>query len=58
MGQVAGRDPGETPDARAVRFSLLRRRRRLVSTAAIAAIDDRTRVIGLCIDRDEIRTFP
>jgi len=47
----------ETPDALSVRFSLLRWRRRLVPAAAIAAIDDRRQVIGLCVDRDAIRAF-
>jgi hypothetical protein len=44
----------ETPDAVSVGFSLLRRRRLLVPASAIAAIDDRTKVIGLVIDRDAI----
>jgi hypothetical protein len=63
-GRVVGRvegpmygSSGETPDALAVRFSLLRWRRRLVPASAIAAIDDRTKVIGLGIDRDAIRAF-
>jgi hypothetical protein len=46
-----------TPDALSVRFSLLRWRRRLVPASAIAAIDDRTKVIGLAVDRDSIRPF-
>jgi hypothetical protein len=60
-GRVVGRvegpmygSSGETPDAVSVRFSLLRRRRLLVPASAIAAIDDRTKVIGLVIDRDAI----
>jgi hypothetical protein len=60
VGKVEGSMYGssaETPDALSVRFSLLRWRRLLVPTAAIAAIDDRTRVIGLRIDRNEIRAF-
>jgi len=63
-GRVVGRVEGpmygssaETPDALSVRFSLLRWRRRLVPAAAIAAIDDRRQVIGLCVDRDAIRAF-
>jgi len=63
-GRVVGRvegpmygSSGETPDALAVRFSLLRWRRRLVPASAIAAIDERTKVIGLGIDRDAIRSF-
>lgn len=63
-GRVVGRvegpiygSSGATPDALSVRFSLLRWRRRLVPASAIAAIDDRTRVIGLGIDRDAIRAF-
>ena len=64
-GRVVGRVEGPmygvsgaTPDALSVRFSLLRWRRRLVPASAIAAIDDRTKVIGLGIDRDQIRAFP
>jgi hypothetical protein len=63
-GRVVGRVEGpmygssrETPDALSVRFSLLRWRRRLVPISAIAAIDDRARVIALGIDRDAIRRF-
>jgi len=51
-----GRSP-ETPDALAVRFGLLSHRRRLIPTASIEQIDERTRVIGLRIDRETIRTF-
>jgi len=47
---------GEMPDVLSVRISLLRRRR-LVPVSAIEAVDDRTKVIGLCIDRDAIRAF-
>ena len=60
-GRVVGRverpmygSSAETPDAVSVGFSLLRRRRLLVPASAIAAIDDRTKVIGLVIDRDAI----
>jgi|SRR5581483_8984889 len=63
-GRVVGRVEGpmygssaETPDALSVRFSRLRWRRRLVPATAIAAIDDRTKVIGLRIERDAIRVF-
>jgi hypothetical protein len=63
-GRVVGRVEGsmygssaETPDALSVHFSLLRWRRRLVPASAIAAIDDRTRVIALRIDRTEVRAF-
>jgi len=63
-GRVVGRvegpmygSSGETPDALSVRFSLLPWRRRLVPASAIAAIDDRTKVIGLGIERDAIRAF-
>lgn len=63
-GRVVGRvegpmfgSSGETPDALSVRSSVLRWRRRLVPASAIAAVDDRTKVIGLGIDRDAIRTF-
>ena len=47
----------ETPDALSVRLSLLRWRRRLVPAGAIAAIDDRTRVIGLLLERNALRAF-
>ncbi len=63
-GRVVGRvegpiygSSGGTPDALSVRFSLRRWRRRLVPASAIAAIDERTKVIGLGIDRDAIRAF-
>ena len=63
-GRVVGRVEGpmygcsgETPDALSVRFSLLRWRRRLVPASKIAAIDDRTKVIGLGINRDAIEAF-
>ena len=60
VGTVEGSMYGssaETSDALSVRFSLLRWRRRFVPAAAIEAIDDRTRVIGLRIDRNQIRAF-
>ena len=63
-GRVVGRVEGpmyggspQTPDALSVRFSLLGWRRRLVPADAIAAIDDRTMVIGLRIERSAIRAF-
>ena len=63
-GRVVGRvegpmygSSGEMPDALSVRFSLLRWRRRLVPADAIEAIDERTRVIGLRIERAAIRAF-
>jgi hypothetical protein len=60
VGRVEGPMYGcsaDTPDALSVRFSLLRWRRRLVPAATIAGIDDRTQVIGLCVDLDAIRAF-
>jgi len=55
----AGMDSGAHFDLKtlSVRFSLLRRRRRLVPASAIAAIDERTKVIGLGVDRDAIEAF-
>ena len=47
----------EIPDALSIRSSLLRRRRWLVPADAIDAIDDRTRVIGLRLERSAIRAF-
>ena len=47
----------ETPDALAVRSGFLSRRRRLVPAETIEQIDGGSRVIGLRIDRDSIRTF-
>ena len=45
------------PDALAVRSGFLARRRRLVPAETIEQIDGGTRVIGLRIERDSIRTF-
>jgi hypothetical protein len=45
------------PDALAVRSGFLSRRRRLVPAEAIAEIDDRSRVIGLGVEREAIRAF-
>ena len=63
-GRVVGRVEGpmyggspRTPDALSVCFSLLGWRRRLVPADAIEAIDERTRVIGLRIERSAIRAF-
>jgi hypothetical protein len=47
----------ETPDALAVRSGFLSRRRRLVPAESIELIDGGSRVIGLRIDRESIRTF-
>ena len=47
----------ETPDALSVRSGFFARRRRLVPAESIEQIDDGTKVIGLRIDRDAIRTF-
>ena len=47
----------ETPDALSVRSGFLSRRRRLVPAETIEQIDGGTRIIGLRIDRDSIRTF-
>jgi hypothetical protein len=63
-GRVVGRVEGalygaspESPEALSVRVSLLRRRRRLVPADAIEAIDERTRVIGLRLERSAVRAF-
>jgi hypothetical protein len=63
-GRVVGRVEGpmygassETPDALSVRFGFLSWRRRLVPAASIEQIDDRTKVIGLRVEREAIRTF-
>jgi hypothetical protein len=50
---IYGASP-EIPDALAVRVSVLGRRRCLVPADAIEAIDDRTRVIGLRIERSAL----
>lgn len=44
-----------TADALSVRTGVLRRRRRLVPAGAIAGVDERTKVVGLRIERHEIR---
>jgi hypothetical protein len=63
-GRVVGRVEGalygaspEFPEVLSVRVSLLRRRRRLVPADAIEAIDERTRVIGLRLERAAISAF-
>jgi hypothetical protein len=47
----------ETPDALSVRSGFLARRRRLVPAETIEQIDDGTKVIGLRVERNSIRTF-
>jgi hypothetical protein len=51
-----GSSPDE-PDALAVRSGFLARRRRLVPAETIEQIDGGSRVIGLRIDRESVRTF-
>ncbi len=47
----------DVPDALSVRSGFLARRRRLVRVSAIEQVDDRSRVIGLRIPREDIHTF-
>ena len=47
----------EEPDALAVRSGLFARRRRLVPAETIEQIDGGSKVIGLRIERESIRTF-
>ena len=47
----------EQPDALSVRAGMFSRRRRLVPADSIEQIDDGTRVIGLRVDRESIKTF-
>ncbi|HEX6761531.1 MAG TPA: hypothetical protein VF094_01895 [Gaiellaceae bacterium] len=47
----------EEPDALSVRSGWLARRRRLVPAESIEQIDDGSRVIGLRVEREAIRTF-
>ena len=47
----------ETPDALSVRSGWLARRRRIVPAESIEQIDDGTKVIGLRVERESIRTF-
>jgi hypothetical protein len=51
-----GSAPGE-PDALAVRSGMLGRRRLIVPTASIDAIDEGSRVIGLGLERDKLQRF-
>jgi hypothetical protein len=60
IGRVETAMYGESqhePDALAVRFSIFRWRRLLVRAEEIEAIDRRTQVIGLRVDRDDVATF-
>jgi len=63
-GRVVGRvecpmygSSPETPDALAVRSGFFARRRRLVPAETIEQIDGGTKVIGLRVDKETIRTF-
>ena len=47
----------ETPDALSVRSGFFARRRHLVPAESIEQIDGGSKVIGLRVDRDAIRTF-
>ncbi len=47
----------DVPDALSVRAGFLKRRRRLVPADTIEAIDGRSGVIGLRVERDSIRSF-
>ena len=47
----------EVPDALAVRSGFFARRRRLVPADTIEQIDGGTKVIGLRVERDAIRSF-
>jgi hypothetical protein len=47
----------DVPDALAVRSGFLARRRRLVPAEAIQEIDGASGVVGLNVERDEIRLF-
>jgi hypothetical protein len=47
----------EEPDALSVRSGMFARRRRLVTAESIEQIDDGTKVIGLRVERESIRTF-
>ena len=47
----------ETPDALSVRSGWLARRRRLVPVESIEQVDNGAKVIGLRIDRENVRTF-
>jgi hypothetical protein len=63
-GRVVGRvecpmygSSPEVPDALAVRSGFFARRRRLVPADTIEQIDGGTKVIGLRVERDAIRSF-
>jgi hypothetical protein len=47
----------EEPDALSVRGGIFARRRKLVPAESIEQIDDGTKVIGLRVERESIRTF-
>jgi hypothetical protein len=47
----------DVPDALAVRAGFLQRRRRLVPAAAIEHVDGTSGVIGLRVEREDIRRF-
>ena len=47
----------EQPDALSVRSGFLARRRRIVPAESIEQIDGGSRVIGLRVERETIRTF-
>ena len=47
----------EEPDALSVRSGFMARRRRLVPAESIEQIDGGSKVIGLRVDHDSIRTF-
>jgi hypothetical protein len=47
----------DVPDALSVKAGLFSRRRRLVPADTIEQIDGATRVIGLRVDRESIRSF-
>ena len=47
----------DVPDALAVRAGAFPRRRRLVPAGAIERIDGARRVIGLSVEREQIRSF-
>lgn len=47
----------DVPDALAVRSGFLARRRKLVPAESIEQIDGATKVIGLRVERESIRTF-
>jgi hypothetical protein len=60
VGKVEGPMYGrveDVPDALAVRSGFFSRRRRLVPAETIVEIDDRSRVVGLGVDREAIRSF-